>query len=76
MSAWAERTTPSTKSPPLLSGGQYFLTAEEKAEELRRVKLQRVGAGDDHPLGGIPTAPRRSIAFSHEVSLREAWLAT
>lgn len=76
MSAWAERTTPSTESPPLVSGGKYFLTAEEKAEELRRVKLQRVGAGDDHPLGGIPTAPRRSIAFSHEVTLREAWLAT
>lgn len=75
ISKWANRTTAKAHPPPLVSGGTVFVTPAEKGEELRKVKLQRVGSGDDHPLGGVPTVPTRSIEFDCEVSLEEAYEA-
>lgn len=75
ISRWANRTTANTEPPPLVSRGRVFSTEEEKAEELREVKLGRVGTGDDHPDGGAHTVPIRDIPFQTSVSIGEAYQA-
>ena len=75
VSNWANRTTARVQPPPLVSRGSVHVTPAEKAEELRQVKLGRVGSGDDHPPGGAPAVPVRRIDFRTAVTLGEAYEA-
>lgn len=44
-------------------------------EELRRVKLQRMGSGGDHPPGGACTVPARYLEFITNVATEGAYEA-